>query len=483
VKEKDQRRNRYFFASSVRNWLFEYLKPIQPNIYQLSGFGGLQPWSSEYFVRAPLEHEARAFLLELEIKFDPPGQEMGILRVFYVPAGQEKILLHESTFRFFSTLIPNLDANGLPSLSKAIEDDLSLEKIVELMTLGAEAETDKYLRALHERDNETCSVEELMVLVNEDIETHRVKGYLHVSTNVINFFKLRFSQLKILELEASKKIDMWPIAFDAVTPDEKTLDSWSRDLANQVWLGIHPQFDRIIDSYSVKEFVPPPKSIKWGFLSFLSILVPPFLLLTLPIYFAKKREEAKSYIPRVEPLELLSLRRSVIQEMEDFARYYLSENLNKKLNTIRNLKLSELSSLVGHKWQPLAAPPTEELQNLTPEEAEHACRQFLLFLGATGAEVTRFSRDGGVDVEADLYVAQVKHQEGAVGVKVVREIAGVARSRKKTPIVFAKRNYTDDARKFADDGGVLLFAYLPSLRAYSSEAKRALEEGLTERFV
>jgi len=83
----------------------------------------------------------------------------------------------------------------------------------------------------------------------------------------------------------------------------------------------------------------------------------------------------------------------------------------------------------------------------------------MVYLGFQGVKVTEFSNDGGVDIEADTAVAQVKLYEGSVGVTEIRELVGVAHVDGRTPIFFTSGSYTKEARGFADSAGVPIFRY------------------------
>lgn len=130
------------------------------------------------------------------------------------------------------------------------------------------------------------------------------------------------------------------------------------------------------------------------------------------------------------------------------------------------------------KWKPLAAKPGPPLMTITPREAEEHCRQVMLFYGAEGAETTQYSQDGGVDVVSKHFVAQVKHQEAPVGVKVVRETFGVASQEGKLGIVFGKTGFTNDAISFATQNGILLISYGREISSWTVTTNSALTRGL-----
>jgi HJR/Mrr/RecB family endonuclease len=116
------------------------------------------------------------------------------------------------------------------------------------------------------------------------------------------------------------------------------------------------------------------------------------------------------------------------------------------------------------KWQPLAKCPKSGLVDHSPRNAEFLCSQFLKFMGATGAEVTKASKDQGLDITSDNFVGQVKHLHSKVGVKAIRELLGASVLTKKQPVFFSKSGYTDDAIDFAIANEILVYTYDAAFR-------------------
>lgn len=119
--------------------------------------------------------------------------------------------------------------------------------------------------------------------------------------------------------------------------------------------------------------------------------------------------------------------------------------------------------------------PAQQPYGVSPRGAEQLVSEWLRYLGEGDAEVTRYSRDGGVDVEGHSFVAQVKHQKGSVSVKDVRELAGVASERKRNALFFTSSRYTPEAIAFADRATVAFFLFNAedaTLR-YANEGGRA----------
>jgi HJR/Mrr/RecB family endonuclease len=114
---------------------------------------------------------------------------------------------------------------------------------------------------------------------------------------------------------------------------------------------------------------------------------------------------------------------------------------------------------------------------MSPLEAEEFAGQLLRHFGVIGAKTTRYSRDGGIDVEGNDLVAQVKHQQNPVGVGVVREIYGVAVHKGKLGAVFAKSGFTKEAIAFAQSTEIVLITYLPKLTAQTKIAHALVDGG------
>ncbi len=126
-----------------------------------------------------------------------------------------------------------------------------------------------------------------------------------------------------------------------------------------------------------------------------------------------------------------------------------------------------------------SVPPASGL--MTPRDAEHLAAQIMTNLGAKNVRVTQATRDGGLDVEADGFVAEVKHYADAVPAAPVHRIFGVAQSRGARALFFTLTGYRPEAVAFAENAGVALFTYDPTTGAvagHSSTARAALQDGL-----
>jgi hypothetical protein len=185
----------------------------------------------------------------------------------------------------------------------------------------------------------------------------------------------------------------------------------------------------------------------------------------------------ESKIPYYSPHSLRAQMHSCINELRSFLENEITEQVKDRVSKSYGLTREDWRAAVGNRWQPLGPRPIIPPGGLTPKEAESYVSQMLKFYGLSGAKITRFSRDGGVDVESDRGVFQVKHQKAPVGVGVVREILGVASSKGKRAGVFAKTGFTKEATDFAETNGIVLFSYTPSLKGRTKISEQLLISG------
>lgn len=138
----------------------------------------------------------------------------------------------------------------------------------------------------------------------------------------------------------------------------------------------------------------------------------------------------------------------------------------------------ELVEVPGVASRP-APSRTVSIRPLDPNSAEHFCAEWMNSNGALGARVTQATRDGGIDVESERWVAQVKHQVARVSPAAVRELHGVAAVRGKRSVFFALGGYSKNAVQFADEARVALFRYDRGggVTPESDEARRVSVEG------
>jgi len=136
-----------------------------------------------------------------------------------------------------------------------------------------------------------------------------------------------------------------------------------------------------------------------------------------------------------------------------------------------------------HAWQSLHKPPTPQPYGVSPAGAESWIRDWMIHMGAENAQVTRYVGDGGIDVESDRFIAQVKHYTGTVGVGEIREHVGVAAvdSARRTPLFFTSGTYAAGGLETANQYGMALFVYSveqATVTAVNSHSRTLLEVGL-----
>jgi hypothetical protein len=104
--------------------------------------------------------------------------------------------------------------------------------------------------------------------------------------------------------------------------------------------------------------------------------------------------------------------------------------------------------------------PDPQPFGVSPRGAEYYCAQWMDFLGFDDVLVTERTRDGGYDIGAKGFVAQVKNFTlGKVSVVEVRQIYGVAQNLKVSAIVFSATGATTDAQTFCNEAGIGLFQF------------------------
>ena len=101
-------------------------------------------------------------------------------------------------------------------------------------------------------------------------------------------------------------------------------------------------------------------------------------------------------------------------------------------------------------------------QELNPDLFELYCAEWCTYLGHKNVKVTRSTKDGGIDITGDTFIAQVKLQELPVGVKPIRELAGVLTTKKKSiAYFFALNGYSAAALQEGEELGLALYEVKP----------------------
>lgn len=103
--------------------------------------------------------------------------------------------------------------------------------------------------------------------------------------------------------------------------------------------------------------------------------------------------------------------------------------------------------------------PSSQPYGVSHEGAESLVRDWMAYMGISSATVTRLSGDGGIDVDSNEFVAQVKNYRDAVGAGPVRELLGVAIAEGKKPLFFTSGYFTSEAQAFAEKAQLPLFVY------------------------
>ena len=143
---------------------------------------------------------------------------------------------------------------------------------------------------------------------------------------------------------------------------------------------------------------------------------------------------------------------------------------------------SDWGKLVENAWAPQAPLPLTGAAEFDPRTAEFVCTRYMLFMGAQNAATTRGSKDNGIDIESDVYVAQVKHLHSKVGVKALREFLGASIITGKVPVFFSKRGYTQDAIEFGAQNKMLLFSYTGTFEPWTVYSRIIQIEGMHVRW-
>ena len=134
------------------------------------------------------------------------------------------------------------------------------------------------------------------------------------------------------------------------------------------------------------------------------------------------------------------------------------------------IRLSQETEL--QVWLNTRQRPSPQPYGVSHEGAEHLVAEWLSYLGETNVEVTQFVGDGGVDVESDHVVCQVKNYgQGGVSSGEMRDLFGTATAAGKLAILFTSSRLTQDALEFAQSNDIACVFY---------DASKALLQPLTE---
>ena len=181
-----------------------------------------------------------------------------------------------------------------------------------------------------------------------------------------------------------------------------------------------------------------------------------------------------------KPVSLIERKESFLYQLDEMIEKAIDVEIRSYADRAYGSSPEDWKKSTQNRWQPLGPMPIVPSDGLSPKEAETHVGQILKFYGLEGVQKTRYSRDGGIDVESNTAVFQVKHQVAPVGVQVLREIFGVAAAEGKRAGVFAKTGFTKEAIVFAEKAGIAVFRYIPSVRGMTTMSSQLLETGFTE---
>lgn len=91
-------------------------------------------------------------------------------------------------------------------------------------------------------------------------------------------------------------------------------------------------------------------------------------------------------------------------------------------------------------------------------DAEELAKDYLIWIGHTGVKCTGEGADGGVDIEGESIVAQVKMHNRPTGRPDVQRLFGIAAAEGKEAFFFAMA-FSQDAVNWSTRVGVKLFRF------------------------
>lgn len=105
--------------------------------------------------------------------------------------------------------------------------------------------------------------------------------------------------------------------------------------------------------------------------------------------------------------------------------------------------------------------PSPQPFGVSHQGAERLAAEWMRHLGVRDAVVTKYSGDGGIDVESPHVVAQVKniHPASSVPIAQIRDLHGTATHRGKGAVLFTSGRVSAAGETFADETGIALIRY------------------------
>lgn len=123
-------------------------------------------------------------------------------------------------------------------------------------------------------------------------------------------------------------------------------------------------------------------------------------------------------------------------------------------------EIAEEVYTANYQWQLNRQRPNPQPYGVSNYGAESLVADWLTYLGLKNVTVTVASGDGGIDVETDTHVCQVKNYSSqGVSVQEVRELFGVAVSMRKAPLIFTSSTLTAAAHEFAEANDIAAIQY------------------------
>jgi hypothetical protein len=105
-------------------------------------------------------------------------------------------------------------------------------------------------------------------------------------------------------------------------------------------------------------------------------------------------------------------------------------------------------------------PPAAQPFGVSHQGAELLVAAWMRHLGVPEAAVTRFTADGGIDVQSVRFVAQVKNYDARlVPIESVRALLGSAVDAGRTPLLFTSSGVSAEGAAFADRVNMAVFRY------------------------
>lgn len=133
---------------------------------------------------------------------------------------------------------------------------------------------------------------------------------------------------------------------------------------------------------------------------------------------------------------------------------------NKLVSADEVAEIAEEVNTANYQWQLNRQRPNPQPYGVSNYGAESLVADWLTYLGLKNVTVTVASGDGGIDVETDTHVCQVKNYSSqGVSVQEVRELFGVAVSMGKAPLIFTSSSLTAPAYAFAEANDIAAIQY------------------------